>query len=788
MSSDKGFSCSKNMLFKPLWTTKTFVTENEDYFNPDCIVIPALYLRHQSPLKLDNLKLISCSIIELKNELSFAEILNICENSINPHIVFISESGWSNPYYDEEHGLFLQWLQSLSLVIKLKLSLVVLNAIRGPNKTAVTNPVDAVYLGLIQSFAKENPNMHINNCVISDLTIDVLSRLNDLEKLTDKLSPIFLTQGSYSFIEFVPIKLSQYLKPRGFKTKGFYLILGGKGGLDLQLAIYLCQNYKAQIILSNKNKPTQELIDKFKGLSVIFEQHNLNCEQSLIELTRKYTRIDGIIHSELVLDDSSLRAMSQEKLIHVLAPKVKGTIHLIKALTKHIPDFVMFFSSVHSFIATKDQANYSAACLTQDALAHLLENSSDIKTHIINWGYLGNNEVVTNDFHHERMGYKEISSISTEECLVVIEQCLQENINQVLVMKASEKALQNMGLVETKLVRPHQKKRLLPLFNHAQEKIFHNKILMDILANYARQQFHQIRIPRSLAPKFEKLGEALTHIERASSPTRGEILNHYPELRGHLDLFDKCTENLPSILSGDICPLSIMFPEGSFSLVEPTYRNNPVSDYYNQCISAAVKLYIKRTAQDGKTIRILEVGAGTGSTSEKVLPQLIGKAVRYAYTDISLAFLKKAKEEFSKYDFIDYEIFNVECPEKITPFDIILATNVIHATKDIQKSVDNLFHALKDDGVLILNEMTERHDYATLIFGLTDGWWLDQDSIRIPYTPLLDLEAWEIVLHKAGFSHIYNHGDYGQHIIEAHKEKNIHFVKVCQDNEQASLL
>ncbi|MCP6675389.1 hypothetical protein NL520_28735, partial [Klebsiella pneumoniae] len=76
----------------------------------------------------------------------------------------------------------------------------------------------------------------------------VLSRLDELEKFTNQLSPVFLTQESYAFIELEPIEVTSHVNPVGFKNKGCYLIIGGHNGLDILLAKYLCQNYQAEII------------------------------------------------------------------------------------------------------------------------------------------------------------------------------------------------------------------------------------------------------------------------------------------------------------------------------------------------------------------------------------------------------------------------------------------------------------------------------------------------------------------------------------------------------------
>ncbi len=755
------FVCSENKLFSPIWVNTSLDSNSSELFNPQCIVIPSNQLSLHNKLQALTL---NTTIIELQNEETIEHISRLCQNSPNPHIVFISHSTWFNTQSSQDHLLFLTWLQSLKRFNRFKLSVVTLNALRGPQRNPVTNPLDAVYLGMAKTFAKEMPHAIINSVQVDNLTLKTMQNLDKLPALSQQLSPIFLSEHEYAVKTLEPIEFNAKPSLKGFKFNGCYLILGGTGGLGSLLANYLCTTYQAQVILVGRKALSPEMLQQFSHPKMTIEQADLNNEQSIKALLQRYPTINGIIHSALVLDDSSLMSMSREQLLAVLAPKVQGTVHLIKAMAHRHFDFVMFFSSIQSFIANAGQANYTAACLAKDALAELIEDAFTIKTHIINWGFWGEQGIVATDFYRQRMQNQEISSITAKEGLAVIEHCLQQKLSQVVVVKGSTKALNNMGL---KLETVATNASLLPLFNKGAPTIQYNNAMMEALDRYSKHQFALTTKPQTIIPKYEKLWEALSQIQTTSAPSRYELLNRFPELQGHLNLIDTCLMHFAAILSGQTCPLSIMFPQGSFALVEPVYRNNPVADYYNECMALAVERYVD---QANKPIRILEVGAGTGSTSEKVLAKLKGKSIHYVYSDLSHAFLNKARNEFASYDFIEYKILNIELlKEELEPFDIILATNVIHATSNIPQTTLNLFHLLKENGMLLLNEITSRQDFATLTFGLTDGWWLSQDEYRIPYSPLLDLKTWNTVLKQAGFTACYDHGDFGQHIIAAHR-------------------
>jgi 3-oxoacyl-(acyl-carrier-protein) synthase/acyl carrier protein len=87
--------------------------------------------------------------------------------------------------------------------------------------------------------------------------------------------------------------------------------------------------------------------------------------------------------------------------------------------------------------------------------------------------------------------------------------------------------------------------------------------------------------------------------------------------------------------------------------------------------------------------------------------------------------------------------------------DLILAVNVIHATRQITASLNQLKKLLKTNGLLVINEGTRKQDFSTMTFGLTNGWWLFRDEVnRIKGSPLLSPGKWRQVLEVNGFEHI----------------------------------
>ncbi|KKD37619.1 SDR family NAD(P)-dependent oxidoreductase, partial [Limnoraphis robusta] len=128
----------------------------------------------------------------------------------------------------------------------------------------------------------------------------------------------------------------------------------------------------------------------------------------------------------------------------------------------------------------------------------------------------------------------------------------------------------------------------------------------------------------------------------------------------------------------------------------------------------------------------------------------------YIYTDISPLFVNKAKQKFQDYDFINYQILNIEKPVESQNFeshqyDIVIAANVLHATSNLQQVLDNIKRLLVAKGLLILLEGTQPLRWFDLTFGLTEGWWKFNDQEIRPNYPLIPASQWQNLLQESAF-------------------------------------
>ena len=204
---------------------------------------------------------------------------------------------------------------------------------------------------------------------------------------------------------------------------------------------------------------------------------------------------------------------------------------------------------------------------------------------------------------------------------------------------------------------------------------------------------------------------------------------------------------LPQVISGKTRATDILFPEGSMALVESIYKHNRLADYFNRVAAEQVGAYVEQQIQvsPDKRLRILEVGAGTGGTSQSMfarLKPLSDHIEEYAYTDLSQAFLTHAEREFkADAPYLVGRILNVEKGLRdqgieLGSYDIVIAANILHATHDIRHTLRHVKSALRRGGLLVLNEITGNSTAAHVTFGLTEGWWLYNDpALRLEGCP-----------------------------------------------------
>lgn len=195
------------------------------------------------------------------------------------------------------------------------------------------------------------------------------------------------------------------------------------------------------------------------------------------------------------------------------------------------------------------------------------------------------------------------------------------------------------------------------------------------------------------------------------------------------ELVCRVGESLTSIMLGGIRPVDLMFKD---DLMYNFYADGPSS----QCVSSLSE-YLEYLTFKRPNMNILEVGAGTASTSVQVLASLtksgsVHRVGHYVFTDISPGFFEKARKKLADWkDLVSFKSLDIsenpfEQGFEGHSFDLIIASNVLHATASIKDTLTNIRKILRPDGKLAIIEVTQPQPFLSMVFGTLPGWWLGE--------------------------------------------------------------
>ncbi|OHW98560.1 mycocerosic acid synthase [Colletotrichum incanum] len=207
-----------------------------------------------------------------------------------------------------------------------------------------------------------------------------------------------------------------------------------------------------------------------------------------------------------------------------------------------------------------------------------------------------------------------------------------------------------------------------------------------------------------------------------------------------LQLLAPVGKALPNIVSGAIEPLDVMLQD---NLLSQNYESGTLTGDYEAAVA-----YLKLLTFKNPRLRFIENGA-------------VGLPVeQYTFTYISSGFFEEARNGFARWeevvDFrtLDADADPVEQGFEPESYDVVIAANVLHATRKIDLTTSRVRKLFKSGASLVLLEIVPRGAAVGLVAGTLTGWWAQEDEFRID-TPLLHREQWEGVLSRNGFGGIH---------------------------------
>jgi acyl transferase domain-containing protein/NADPH:quinone reductase-like Zn-dependent oxidoreductase/SAM-dependent methyltransferase/acyl carrier protein len=244
-------------------------------------------------------------------------------------------------------------------------------------------------------------------------------------------------------------------------------------------------------------------------------------------------------------------------------------------------------------------------------------------------------------------------------------------------------------------------------------------------------------------------------VDSAGQTLRSFIEKHPGHLPEALLCEGNCDE-LGVILRGEKDAVQVLFSGIGADLLEQFYGDGLFTSQWLGAIAAALDVAARRLPE-GRGLRILEIGAGTGGLASEALPLLERGLHSYTFTDVSAAFFSAAQQKLAAFPEVEFKIFDLEKPGvdqefEAVSFDFIIGTNVIHAVSDVRAALRNLHDLLAPGGSLIFMDTATPQLWTDTVFGVTSGWWRFTDRDLRSEHPLLERSRWEMVLRESGFS------------------------------------
>jgi acyl transferase domain-containing protein/NADPH:quinone reductase-like Zn-dependent oxidoreductase/SAM-dependent methyltransferase/acyl carrier protein len=284
-----------------------------------------------------------------------------------------------------------------------------------------------------------------------------------------------------------------------------------------------------------------------------------------------------------------------------------------------------------------------------------------------------------------------------------------------------------------------------------------------------------LRVTEPMRPVFERLINSLAKrgwlekegnghrptpsFARAADSAEAMLRSFISRHSGHLAEGLLCSANcaeLGPILRGEKDAVQVLFAGSSAELLEQFYSEGLYTSHWLAAIAATVQ-EAARHLPEGRGLRILEVGAGTGGLTSHVLALLDRGLHSYTFSDVSAAFFSAAMQKLASFPEVEYKILDLEKPGteqgfEAGTFDFVIGTNVLHAVSDLRATLGHIHELLAPGGNLVFMDVANPQLWTETVFGVTAGWWRFTDRDLRPHHPLLGRARWEELLREERFS------------------------------------
>ncbi|WP_439596800.1 SDR family NAD(P)-dependent oxidoreductase [Falsiroseomonas sp.] len=643
------------------------------------------------------------------------------------------------------------------------------------------NPMAAVTEGLAKAIGVEFPAWRVVICDLDPAAPIDWTRI--ASEPGDAHGESIVLRGAARFRRV----LRPATPPQGgaLRRGGRYLVVGGMGRVGRVICRMLFRDFAAELVLVGRSPLDAERQGFLAelGAGARYIAADIAAPGALDGIGP----LDGVVQAVVDPIFGRCDRMTEAEFRAALHPKVTGLVRLADwiAARPERPRLIVFSSigAFAGFPGTAGQSAYCAACCFEAGYALHLREARDIEASVVHWGlwqHADLNPAMVTRLAAQGVAVQDAAaSAQALDGLLAAPQSIHAALSDaVWAAMGGPDATAPADLAEA--ARAVAVPAAADPDLHAAMDAHARALLAETLAAAGLLPAAREQRPRwPVAPAQARLAAALVEMLARHGVLRveGETLQGLtapppeaagareaallardasPGMQAALNLLRRCVAAVPEILAGRLAATEVLFPGGSTDLVAPLYDGQPALVACNAMMAAAAVAMARAQAAP---LRVVEVGAGTGATTAPVLAALAdaGLGCEYQVTDLSPALLRGARARIGEAPGRHYAPLDISRPPAAQGFaegaaDLVLASDVLHATPDVAQALRHVAALLRPGGVLLLNETTRAEDVATLTFGLLEGWWLARDAERrLPHAPLLSIPGWAKALRETGF-------------------------------------
>lgn len=226
----------------------------------------------------------------------------------------------------------------------------------------------------------------------------------------------------------------------------------------------------------------------------------------------------------------------------------------------------------------------------------------------------------------------------------------------------------------------------------------------------------------------------------------------HPERLAEVALAARLRELLPDILRGEE-GISESLPYAS-GLLEQLAEASPASQSAFAALLVEIE-HILATWPEDRPLRILELGAGSGALTRRVLQRMPQERFQYLASDPDKNRAERLKMNLGARPGLQVSGLDLSSdgPEEDGPYDLVISAAGLHrSVQDVEQLAD-LRRYMAGGGLLLAVE-PEPNAFTDILFGVDPRWWSPEDGPEQASGPLRDGVTWQNALIASDFQSV----------------------------------